>query len=471
MGINNFNKWLYENYRQIYTFLSTSDPKHYDNIYIDLNPLLHSVVRTSRKYSDIYEKLQWHITHILKHVRPDKRIIFATDGIPSFAKMILQRERRIVMARCIAESDLKQPFINPIILTACSQFMNELYGNIKHIFNKLQNNYNNVQIISLIDIIHGESEFKLMDFMKQNTSPSETNIFVSNDADIVVMCTQHKNMYVLTEIKKKYVEINIDKLVLNKNCSDMCLIFLLCGNDYLPRLGCYKLTLFLEHYLKRRKQLTWTENNQIYINNKNLSDILFAVYGKCNKTKLNLYDFKFNKIINYIDGLTWCLNDYSIGHTSNISFMYKYKKNVVNPLLLAIYLSYNRNKIFQYPTNNSDINIDSQYYTSLVIPYKLSFLTNKKYTDFIDNNYKQYYEHDKCNVCVDMHNKLSALYCSFNYTTSVTPKSEMCDKLKKQINEKAKELQSHKKIHKTISRNKYIEIIKSLNNFVNQIQK
>ena len=114
MGITNFNKWLKENYPSI---IEEIKYKEYDNVYIDLNPLLHISINKANNNETIIKKLKNLLNDILKKIYPKKRLILSSDGIPSLAKIILQKERRISMVKNITIPENKNNFISPIILT------------------------------------------------------------------------------------------------------------------------------------------------------------------------------------------------------------------------------------------------------------------------------------------------------------------------------------------------------------------
>jgi 5'-3' exonuclease len=189
--------------------------KSYDNIYIDLNPILHISINKAKSEKDLLKKIIWYTDEILKHLIPRKRIIFSTDGIPAFAKMILQRERRINMVKHI-EIKNQNNFINPIILTPGTDFMNNLSKYLKDYFETLQKKYANIEITHLINIEHGESEFKLFNKMNENIQKDKNNenhILVSNDADVVIMAlsiVKDKNIMICNS-GKEYREINLNK--------------------------------------------------------------------------------------------------------------------------------------------------------------------------------------------------------------------------------------------------------------------
>ncbi len=467
MGITNFNKWLNTNYPSIF---SKIERKVYDNVYIDLNPILHVSINKSKNEKDIIKKIQWLTNEILKHIVPRKKLILSTDGIPSFAKMILQRERRINMVKNL---DIKNTnnFINPIILTPGTDFMNNLPKLLENYILELNEKYKSIEIFNLMDIEKGESEFKLFEHMKKNINPKETNILVSNDADVVIMAlsiTTNKNQISIANSGKIYQEINLNTLIkcLGPEYSnlDFTLLMLLMGNDYIPKVNYVNITKIIPIYksICKKDSLVKNNKNKYTINNKLFAKILYRLLGK-NKCQIkSLSQLNFEKIENYLEGLVWCLNDYHNCKSDNMLYMYNYVKLGINPAELYYYLQLNNNKIINYPVNNTSISVNRKIYPAIVLPYKIKFLVKNNYSEYLMNNHKEYYEEELCETCKDYHKKLSDLNITRKYLEDTDQDTEQN---KINSHKLCVLLNSHKKTtHKRLEYGKYIEIITELNN-------
>ena len=116
MGITNFHKWLRENYPQS---IKSHWIDSYDNVYIDLNFVLHYCYYGVNTITDIYIKLQSYIESILQLLQPQQNVIFATDGTAPLAKLILQRKRRLNISKQNANKDFSS-----VIFTPGTHFMN-----------------------------------------------------------------------------------------------------------------------------------------------------------------------------------------------------------------------------------------------------------------------------------------------------------------------------------------------------------
>ena len=330
MGITNFNKWLEQNYPQI---IKKINYKEYDNVYIDLNPILHVSVNKINTYVQLYKRIIWLTDEVLKHIHPKKRLIFSTDGIPSFAKIILQRERRINMVKNVNNLENKNTdnFISPIIFTPGTKFMNNLPNFLKDYFDKLREKYNNIELIDLTGLEFGESEFKLFYKMKDiiklnnNSNNKESNILVSNDADVIIMALSiiTNNQIYICNSGKIYKEININEFLNRLNLNiydytnlDYTLLMLLLGNDYLPKINFININILLEiyHMCKKiyKQNLVTRQNSRLIVNNNMLAKIIFTFFLKNKNRKFKskkLEELNFSKMSNYMEGLVWCIND------------------------------------------------------------------------------------------------------------------------------------------------------------------
>ena len=489
MGITNFNKWLEQNYPQI---IKKINYKEYDNVYIDLNPILHVSVNKINSYSQLYKRIIWLIDEVLKHIHPKKRLIFSTDGIPSFAKIILQRERRINMVKNVNNIEIKNTdnFISPIIFTPGTTFMNNLPNFLKDYFDKLRDKYNNVELIDLTGLEFGESEFKLFYIMKDiiklnNNNNKESNILVSNDADVIIMALSiikennkdNNNQIYICNSGKIYKEIHINEFLNRLNLNiydytnlDYTLLMLLLGNDYLPKINFININTLIEiyHMIKKiyKQNLVTRQNNRLIINNNMLAKIIFTFFFKNKNRKFKskkLEELNFSKLGNYMEGLVWCINDYNKAKNDNIFYMYNYKKKGIDPSELYYYLKLKNKEVINYPIPKIKAIVNRKIYTAIVMPYKIKFLVKNNYPDKIKDKFSEYYSEELCESCSVYHKQLSNLYCSKKFLED-TNNMEKIDIVKSNIQKSTKELCKHKKkTHRRLSYNKYIEIIDYLN--------
>lgn len=461
MGIHNFTKWLKTTYPESVKQITYQE---YDNVFIDINPILHSSITKAKTEKDLLKRIIWLITDILKRVRPKKNLVLSTDGIPSLAKIILQKERRISMVKSINNINEKN-FISPLILTPGTDFMEKLPELLNDYFDELRTKYKSINITSLITEEYGESEFKLFNKMRQiNKNKSESNILLSNDADVIVMALSIVNIIpniYIGHTGKIYEEINLDKFLKclknNKGTNlDYTLLMLLMGNDYIPKLNFITLNKLLPAYNSLNLKLVEEKDNNLIINNIALSRLLLKLINKNINFKLS--NINFCKINNYLEGLTWCLNDYHNSKTNNMLYMYKYKKLGIDPVELFYFLISQKN--ISYPQQNDNIIINKKIYPAIVLPYKIKFLVKNNLCDKIFTNYKEFYDEELCIECKNYHKQISDLCASRKYLEDTDQDTNI---VKKNISEITKTFCAHKKsTHKRIKYKKYIEIINFL---------
>eukprot|EP00878_Enallax_costatus_P009861 GHUV01010298.1.p1 GENE.GHUV01010298.1~~GHUV01010298.1.p1 ORF type:complete len:210 (+),score=59.01 GHUV01010298.1:183-812(+) len=91
MGIPGFNTWFYANNKQAYQTLQQTQTDH---LYIDMNSVLHNVLRKAENYDKYHALLHKRLDMILRLTNPRKSVMLAIDGPAPLAKLITQRERR-----------------------------------------------------------------------------------------------------------------------------------------------------------------------------------------------------------------------------------------------------------------------------------------------------------------------------------------------------------------------------------------
>jgi hypothetical protein len=242
---------------------------------------------------------------------------------------------------------------------------------------------------------------------------------------------------------------------------------LLMGNDYIPKVNFVNINKIIPVYKKLcTDNLVIKKDSYLTLNNKLMSKILFRLLSNNKKFSITkLEQLNFDKIENYLQGLVWCLNDYHNSKTDNMLYMYNYNKIGIHPGELYYYLSLNSNKTISYPLPKCNLCISNKIYPAIVMPYKIKFLVKNNYSDFLLKNHKEIYEEELCETCSELHKQISNLVISRKYLESI---DEDTDKIKKNIFQLNNQFTEHKKkTHKRIQYNKYIEIIKELNNFNN----
>jgi 5'-3' exonuclease len=318
MGIPYYFSYLIKNHSTIISTLDTLHNIH--NLFIDSNSLIYDSINfdkfeNSSQFEDyIIQNVLSKIEDIIHIINPSENIYIAFDGVPPFAKINQQKNRRYKSAY------QNKIFNKKIVWDTCAitpgtLFMTKLNEAIASHFNKNFFNLQNKQINILLSLSneHGEGEHKLFNYIRESTTISQkNNVIYGMDADLFMLSLNHlkhtQNIYLYRETPlfinqldkslnpdKKYI-ININYLgaiivnelsnetIINniKNSynsnyynkiEDYIFICFLLGNDFLPHFPALNIrlngfTVLLELYKKLFKESEFLiVNNSINWNN------------------------------------------------------------------------------------------------------------------------------------------------------------------------------------------------------------
>lgn len=472
MGIQGFHTWINNNYPNASPILNND--VSVDHLYIDINFCLHIAVNKSNTLEVLLNKLYNLIDTILTGIIPIKSITFASDGPAPYAKLLLQRERRIATVRDI-KGEIGKDTINSLCFTPGTTFMDNLSVYLNDYMNVLKDRYN-IKINLLFDG-PDEAEFKLIKqlLINNNIDSSDKHLIVSNDADVCVMSSFLKcynNVYVAIKLKHNLHLFNVGEFVnaiIDTNnkyveCPnlDVGTIMLLMGNDYIPKLyysgfdkivKSYKLTV-----IKRRSGLINIEGK---IDTIFFRDFMMSLsssienMGFINKFSITSY----NPLIydNYLKGIMWCIGCYKSGSYCDYDYMYKYKLSP-HPIGVLQYLLTCEDKIGYEPIPES-IPIPSNIYACLVLPKQAQNLFNSKLLLKMEEKNKLIFDEGKCAICKKHRENISNYNKTIEYMLLI---GEDCACIKKKILDMNKEHTLHKKKHKNLTCDDIKKIIMDL---------
>lgn len=474
MGIKTFHKWIKENCKNI--IIPLDRQIYVDNVYIDINVCLHEIIFDTTDTNILITKLCNYIDNILLTVTPKKKLVLASDGSGPYAKLLLQRERRKNMVLNDIEYDNNK--VSSLSFTPGTLFMNSLYKNLEEYINRLKEHFK-ITIECMFNSTD-EAELKILrEIIKREDDKNEEHYIYSNDADVCVMSlisNKYKNIYVISKMKimidkqisKKMYKIKISEIMNNKynkfnENKEIGLLFLLLGNDYIPKIYFMNINKLMIEYnnIKKyyKKNLVNKDNS---INIKFLKKILLnIVIG--NKRVINTFDYKkydYKVYESYFEGLEWCFNCYNKGSYENYGYMHNYK-NKIHPLDLYYYLSFDYNR---RNNKNKIESIPNEIYGFLVLPKKGLPLIDNKYLKFHDQDkIKILYDEDDCEICTKYNNEIIEKQKTLKIMEIYD--EDKVDDYKKKYDKLLKKKNKHKKIkHKMIN---YSEI----NNIVNYLKK
>lgn len=247
MGIPSYFSHIIRKYPRI---ISSVCPKIH-NLYFDSNSIIYDAVhrldKTLPDFEDaILEEVCRKIDEYLQWANPT-RVMIAFDGVPPFAKIKQQRERRY--KGLITQKYLNQePSWNTVQITPGTLFMNKLNAKLTAYFQPHHQKYEYFKLSTSEE--SGEGEHKIFQHIRDfpELHRSTPTMVYGLDADLIVLSLHHLsygNIKLLREAPAFMVEGNdlqiLDVPALAKgiqevvpSISDYVLLTLFLGNDFMP---------------------------------------------------------------------------------------------------------------------------------------------------------------------------------------------------------------------------------------------
>ena len=422
MGIANFTKWIKLTYPNA---ISPLYKQTFDNVYIDINYLLHCVITKSTSEGEILYNLCSYIESLLKYNVPTHLLVLGADGIAPLAKILLQKKRRLEYLR--SQNGII-PEINPLLFSPGTHFMTMLDINLKSFIAKISAKYN-VTVLTLFDGM-GEAEMKLVGQIIK--FPTKSHCIISTDADVIVICMSIRINNVF--ISNSTCRISIDNLIeqhsniiYNKYPNikstmnlDFCFVSLLLGNDYLQKLGFISSPSVLwsayrhsfdscninscDNFLVKK-----SFNDTFYISESFMKVFMRNIVSRVKKqfrNKFSFADYDVNVYKNYVFGLLWCLNMYSFGFCDKFNYMSL--GSSIHPIGLMYYfdsLAYEtsvKNMLCDLNTDNN-YGINNDIYATIIMPKACSSMIRYSYAFVPFPELSKLYESELCNDCAVNH--------------------------------------------------------------------
>ena len=452
MGIEYYTKWLIDNHGSC--FVPRSGNNMYDYIYIDLNHTLHTAIHGVATEHQFFGKVKESLLNLLIEYFPRRKLIIAIDGPSPWAKVILQRERRLSSSR---KTNLTR--INALHITPGTQLLKNLEKFLIKTLNIIAKQYVYIKLdyVILSSDLPNEGEVKLFkELIKYGTQdPDATHLVVGNDADLVVLALACQSVNHINLLSRAGI-LSLDKFlrsIMNNNNlyginqdatrQDLVIISIMGGNDYLPKLGYVTIDKLFATYKKYRATGAdcITQNNTFIVPNfKQFLDMLNKlVMGSYKKFKIENYDQP--KIKNYLDGLLWCLDMYNHGTCSMYDYVYT-NSGVILPIYVKYYLDFYGSP--QTPKSNTPP-LTSEVYTLITMPKAAKNLIPKKYHKLLDTDLKDLYELEECDACGEIRGQLSSLYKELSFQRKAEQDTST---IRKKIGDVIKLYNCHKKTHR-----------------------
>ena len=415
MGVPKLFAWLTKKYPQI---IFDKNLDNIDNFFFDFNGLIHPCAhKILSKYNNSVDKNQLErliIKHIINYtdfiidnLNINKLIYISIDGVAPLAKMIQQRKRRYssVLFKQM-ENDIRDQYNEPIIdwdtnaISPGTIFMDNLTNSLKAHFSKktyINNSGDEIKVILSSSYVVGEGEHKIINYIKQNSNNSESNVIMGLDADLIMLSlsTGLNNIYLYREninvrrpdLTQPFIYLSIDTLRnkfklelenrihhfnINNVINDFIILTMLIGNDFLPQipgLNVDNLDYLLDIYANHLNSNKNPKYKYLLINNKlnfeGFSKILFKL-SKMEEDLLKKYIPRYDIKLQYTSEDP-CKNDikkmyYIKNNVSDKIFFYKRhsKQRYYNHYFN---IDYNKNKLEYFRDVN---NLCKNYFTMLV---------------------------------------------------------------------------------------------------------
>ena len=213
MGIPYYFSYLIQNYSKILEKLENLGS--IDNLYIDSNSIIYDSINFENFDSKnqfeklIIESVLTKLEFLIETIKPKKNVIIAFDGVPPFAKVSQQKNRRY-------KSWYQANMLNKTILwdtcsiTPGTKFMEKLNSEIRKKFKKKTT----LNIILSLSDSPGEGEHKIYAYLRNHEHINDSTLIYGMDADLFMLSLNHlkycKNIYLYRETPQFIKSLNID---------------------------------------------------------------------------------------------------------------------------------------------------------------------------------------------------------------------------------------------------------------------
>jgi hypothetical protein len=465
MGIKDYHGWIRSAFPTC--LIDTTKNNIYDYIYIDMNYILYYAIYGCKTQDEFIKNIYFNLDIIFSNFIATKKIFFALDGTPAYAKIILQRERRNNQNPSLIKTNpTTSSSIDHLGLSVGTKMMQKIEQHIQNYITILQTQYKytNPEITFSKSSECGEGEIKICKEIITNGTQNltHTHLIIGNDADIIVLSMGAKPVYnvnilvnesgnknrvlmslkILLELWPKSLNKSHDiHIMANSDLrDDFVLVSLMMGNDYFPKLAYINYIKLWECYYQFSKETNNTIINNSEFNMANLQRFTQIIYSNLNNSykHVTANTYNPNRVNSYFEGLLWCLKIYNTGVCTNYEYAYTGKKSV-HPFELYIHTINNTIKSNQKYT----LPISSSIYPILIMPSSAKHLIPKKYHSLVDNELKNIYDMENCVECKQLYSS-----CQIAKTKMNSCKSDrLLNKFKVVYREKYIEYNTHKKTH------------------------
>lgn len=346
MGIERFFSSLNNNFNVVNDLRKPYKKIECTHFFIDFNSIIHNV--SSKMIQSNYESIIEFETELINSIKNNiltmlnenlikkklKYIMFAIDGVPTFAKMMEQKKRRY-MSDLINNlmKKLKLPIDwNKNNISPGTQFMDKLCKELNKIefIDKCKTVCTNLIGILVSDVYNpGEGEMKIINCMRNLKSTKNKICVYSPDSDMILLLmllniptillrydqqksqkeeTDIYNLIDVNSFKKQLVDYcltKIDTIDEKHIINEIVYIFTIFGDDFLPKLESIQVSsdinYLLDNYmltLKDKGNILTLKDNMYSLNSESLKYLfnLLSTYEILDLNR-NFYNSKYKNYI------------------------------------------------------------------------------------------------------------------------------------------------------------------------------
>jgi 5'-3' exonuclease len=306
MGIKGFRSWFESQFpHAILALPSEGSNESFDHVLVDVNQLLHVCVRKSRSDGHGLTLLMKELDNVVRMATPTQSLVLAMDGPPSAAKLATQRRRRYStiakaewkLQHLVRLSGVKVGRIKPqtlarkkrraaselrtLCLTPGTDFMHKAESAILYwAWQRLSSATStlskaNVRVFLSPSTVPGEGEVKLLEWIYSKQRKGGSIAILGGDSDLVLEglvippASTHNVFVLLPDGSKRYLSVSLWETTrtlrrllshltptnMMKIRTDLVLLLILNGNDYLPKLrGSNGFNKLFHSYLRLQRE-------------------------------------------------------------------------------------------------------------------------------------------------------------------------------------------------------------------------
>lgn len=268
-GVEGLTKYFRRSYKHTWTEVKKKHVTKVDHLLIDMNQLLHSGPKKCRNRSHFIALLFSNIDRLLKTVSPNKTLVLAFDGPAPFSKMTSQRKRRQTNsghAEFTPGTDLMNSMENLMICYTLQRVQRPDFKNLTVFISGAQ--------------VPGEGELKLVEWINDHMpNHNDSCIICGSDSDIILQAISLLNVPDLRVLQSGggyptafcnvtqiidglYEAVKNESALLDTDMPDshnfrfdIITLFIMQGNDYLPKLKSININKALRYYGRAMKRL------------------------------------------------------------------------------------------------------------------------------------------------------------------------------------------------------------------------